>query len=416
MRTTLAPTLALLAAVVTLPSQPAHAQVWDRLTNSRSSFTVEYPPQVLLAGVTKISVLEFTGSSSCGPELTERLTQQLGNSNRFEVIDRASLSAVLREQDFQASGAVTPEAQVRLGEMLGPAALMSGRITRCVFTQPDITYRDVRDREGRTHRQYFARSVGSITVSVALIDLMTGKRHVGTMISETDTLTNQAVGARPEYPSLDVVRTRLLQRVTEEAAGVLFPTYRTVQVVLYDDNACDLKRSADQIKLSNFVGAAATLEASIARSCDKPNDKNLLAKAYYNLGVAHTYGGHHEEALRALDTSAGLRMTDITREAVRAVQTLMAAEAERIRAEEHAVVVGAPSASPAAALPANALTNAHVIDLVRAELSDQVIIAQIRSLPCRYDTSPPALIALKRAGVSDALILEMTDAALNRCR
>jgi hypothetical protein len=52
----------------------------------------------------------------------------------------------------------------------------------------------------------------------------------------------------------------------------------------------------------------------------------------------------------------------------------------------------------------SSLTNDDIIKLVQAKLSDSVIIAKIKSSSTDFDTSPDALIKLKRAGVSDAVL------------
>lgn len=63
---------------------------------------------------------------------------------------------------------------------------------------------------------------------------------------------------------------------------------------------------------------------------------------------------------------------------------------------------------PASSAQERALTNADVIKLVRAGLSDTLVIATIRQSPrTAFDVSPEALIALKTAGVSDAVIAVM---------
>ena len=66
---------------------------------------------------------------------------------------------------------------------------------------------------------------------------------------------------------------------------------------------------------------------------------------------------------------------------------------------------GAPQATP------TALTNEDVIKMVQAKLGEAVILAKIRSSPCKFDTSTDALIKLKGAGVSDAILQAMTEAS-----
>jgi hypothetical protein len=58
----------------------------------------------------------------------------------------------------------------------------------------------------------------------------------------------------------------------------------------------------------------------------------------------------------------------------------------------------------------NTMTNADVIQMVTANLSEQVIITSIRQAPAKdFDLTPTGLIALKKAGVSDAVILVMQE-------
>lgn len=59
------------------------------------------------------------------------------------------------------------------------------------------------------------------------------------------------------------------------------------------------------------------------------------------------------------------------------------------------------------------LTNKDVVDMVTAKLSDAVIIDEIHESQCKFSTAPDDLIALKKAGVSDAVIEAMTNAGRN---
>jgi hypothetical protein len=63
-----------------------------------------------------------------------------------------------------------------------------------------------------------------------------------------------------------------------------------------------------------------------------------------------------------------------------------------------------------AAQQQKALTNVDILDMVRAKLSDSVIVAEISKSTCKFSTGPRDLIALKRAGVSDRVLEAMTSA------
>jgi hypothetical protein len=62
------------------------------------------------------------------------------------------------------------------------------------------------------------------------------------------------------------------------------------------------------------------------------------------------------------------------------------------------------------AMPARAqqgLTNADIIKMQSAGLSENIILASVNGQPAAYDTSTDGLLALKKAGVSDAVVAAM---------
>ena len=64
------------------------------------------------------------------------------------------------------------------------------------------------------------------------------------------------------------------------------------------------------------------------------------------------------------------------------------------------VVVGFMTFSLAAQQAQKPLTNAGVIKMVKAKLSESVVVATIQSSPANFDISPDGLIALQKAGVT----------------
>lgn len=60
------------------------------------------------------------------------------------------------------------------------------------------------------------------------------------------------------------------------------------------------------------------------------------------------------------------------------------------------------------------LTNEMVIEMVKTGISDQIIIAKIKSSKNSFDTSTNSIQTLKIVGVSDSVILEMVQYASNK--
>jgi hypothetical protein len=72
-----------------------------------------------------------------------------------------------------------------------------------------------------------------------------------------------------------------------------------------------------------------------------------------------------------------------------------------------AICSAAAAACPVQQFPEPPLTNASVVKLVRAGFKEKTVIAIINNRPGRFNLSPDKLIELKRANVSENIILAM---------
>lgn len=66
-----------------------------------------------------------------------------------------------------------------------------------------------------------------------------------------------------------------------------------------------------------------------------------------------------------------------------------------------------PAQDPAKPAASAALTNKDVLDMMKAGLTADIIVAKIKSSETSFDTSPAALAELKAANVPDSVILAM---------
>jgi hypothetical protein len=57
-----------------------------------------------------------------------------------------------------------------------------------------------------------------------------------------------------------------------------------------------------------------------------------------------------------------------------------------------------------------AITNKDIVIMVGAGLSQEIVIAKIKSSDCDFDTAPEKLAELKKDGVADPIILAMIEA------
>lgn len=73
-------------------------------------------------------------------------------------------------------------------------------------------------------------------------------------------------------------------------------------------------------------------------------------------------------------------------------------------------IPAAPEASP----PSTAMTNQDVITLVSAGVTEEVVLAKIKSSTTRFELDTDDIVALKKAAVSDRIITAMIDASRKR--
>jgi hypothetical protein len=57
----------------------------------------------------------------------------------------------------------------------------------------------------------------------------------------------------------------------------------------------------------------------------------------------------------------------------------------------------------------SSLTNKDILEMLKAGLTAEIVIAKIKSSPANFDTTPPALAELKTANVPDSIILAMVN-------
>ncbi len=71
------------------------------------------------------------------------------------------------------------------------------------------------------------------------------------------------------------------------------------------------------------------------------------------------------------------------------------------------------SGRPAQSVP-HVMNNQDVVQMVRAKISDDVVVAKIKQSKTKFDTSVQGLVTLKQAGVSDGVISVMMSAGTNQ--
>jgi curli biogenesis system outer membrane secretion channel CsgG len=123
--------------VALLLALPAHALAQTATVTSGGGPSVEQAQrEAALGPKARIAVAQFkdkTGkgwwTGAIGDGMADMLATQLFNTNRFIVLERQILGAVLTEQDLGASGRVTRETAAPIGQIEGAEVLVAGAVT-----------------------------------------------------------------------------------------------------------------------------------------------------------------------------------------------------------------------------------------------------------------------------------------------
>jgi hypothetical protein len=401
-------TAAALLVLLAAPLEIASAQFGFHSKRETYTIPVSHPPEIVLPNVKRLAISGYTTQFFCGQIVRDRLAETITRSGTFELV-----SLPVNEM-LHASAVADRASTLRLARTLGPAAIIAFTVSRCeAEASPVTTQYGKRDKKGHTPVFTSRTTTAHLALSVQIIDLATAKVVLARNFGSDPAEERNAVDAAPE----EVDQRELLSQATiaaeQDVEHLLFGWRESINVTVHADKECDLKPAADQIRGGDFAGAAETMQKAIDRQCGTPDDKIALAKAYHNRGVALTYAGRPEEGLKSLQQANALWPGNISEEAMTATRKVIAAKGEQqIQDAAAAESEKTPAVNDAVAKApeASRLTNKNVTDMVRAKLSDEIIIGKMRTSRCSFDTSPDALIQLKKAGASDAVVLALTNA------
>ena len=132
--------------------------------------------------VARMNVTAAKGNSAIGDGLRDMLVTTLMETNRFTVVERQDLNAILGEQELSASGAVSQAARVKRGQIKGADLLVVGTVS-----------------EFEPHASGMGGGVGGGGwggVVLGGIGAMTKKAHIGIDVRIIDAVTSEVIAAK----------------------------------------------------------------------------------------------------------------------------------------------------------------------------------------------------------------------------
>lgn len=328
------------AFVLTAPLQ---AQFLDRFMAGPPTVevTLSHPPSLNLS-VERIAFGQASGE--CADELVDALIAKFVTQG-VEVIDRFHLEALLDEHELSLSGVVNREGVAKLGQILGPAALVFVKARRCASDQERLVGRTQTLILAGRKTPLISRTTGYFKGSIQIIDLGTARIHSAKALDETLRLENTAYDMQPAFPSTYDAIDAVLERAAYRVHQMFFPWTERRTLAFYDSKTCGLSLAYGLLQAGDLAGGLAqsrrNVEACEAFRAKKPK---ILAHALYNLGMASFLVGAHDEALAHFDASLRIKPSEVTSAAMAACRNSKEAQA-RMERYEDALSIDVASAS-----------------------------------------------------------------------
>ena len=401
----------------------ANAQRTVNPFNPEVQLYLKHPPGLDLS-IEKIVFGPAEGE--CSNEIIQAVTSDFVD-NGIDVIDRQNLDLILNEHDLTAAGLANPKNAFKIGEILGPTALLIIRVSRCATDQQRL--RSTVERYNRETKKnvkipvYLARTTVFLSLSIQTIDVTTGRVFAAKTLKYEPKKINQSSEGYPEYPARFEVLDSAIGGAVRDIRRMFFPWTETLTRTFFnsDGKHCNLKPAYQAYSATNTQRAfdLSLQNIEICKSNPKVG-KKILANAYYNAALLYRVRNDLENALKNYQTAGEITPNrpvismgiQDCREAIKARDDMKRIEQQ---SEEDLRKLAKALEEQADAQKAEeekkkqeTMTNDDVIKL--SKLPEKIVIARIESAEnCNFDISSEALNHLSEAGVGDNVIVAVIE-------
>ena len=382
-----------------------HAQFRERLGNPTVAVEVEHPPELGLI-VDRLVFGPVRGD--CTDELVHRIVGGLASSG-LRVADQSTRHTRLTRYERNFRDRVDQAAAAEMGRFSGGgsvAAMVALDVRRCTV-ETKFSEDEAKAADGRAEKTYRMRARAFLDFALPTVDLTTGAA-LGDRPFSYSGEKREDFASRDGYPDAPAALEMLdeeLDEAIERIRRLFLPRTEAINTLFYDDRDCGLRDAYRALRRGDLRRALAVSEQNLASCERKPNvERKLLARAHYNVGIAHLLRRDYDAALAALHTAEQLRSSGIMREGI-----ATARKAKEMAASMMALRRQAP-AGAYRSRDAETLRNADVVRLARQGVPTSVILSMVHRSGHDFDTSTEAIVALHREGIDKEIIKAMLTA------
>jgi len=272
------------------------------------------PAEINLSSYKKIALADIKGSHA--DAFANKLNQALFDSKRFEVLDRSNIQQIMKEQNMAISDAFNPGNSVKIGQLLGSAALIFGDITRRDYKENRKSEKRkcYRDKQEYSCTYYTVEGKWDMEVGLKMVDTSTGKILATKNLTATTEKDAGSYEGRPEKKwDEENVFGGLNNYIVQNFMKMIAPYSVLVELKLFTNSKLpELEKGVQFATYGEWDSAIEQFKTACSNADNNPEIKpNLRARAYYNLGVAYGYSGQYDEGLKELKNATSIQPEEV---------------------------------------------------------------------------------------------------------
>ncbi|MCH8328264.1 MAG: tetratricopeptide repeat protein [Candidatus Marinimicrobia bacterium] len=293
--------------------------------------TVTRPAEINLSAYRKIVIGDIVDLDSKGghhaADLADKITEGLFASQAYEVLDRQNMVAILQEHSLGESGLIDENTAPQIGQIIGSAAMVFGRIQVDSYTEEVTHQKPYTDKDGKTHEWQVRKGVYRLSATLKVIDVETARILAVKTVSARRTATRRADKKVPAKIDPEPLYVKCADDITRQFIRMIAPYQVQVRAAFLTDKLLpEVDQAVGLFRIGEWEDGIAILDRSIRK---KGLGSDVQSKAFYNLGLALIYTGQYDEAIEQLKTALSLNPTS-----KRIQSTVLRAKEEKANAEK----------------------------------------------------------------------------------
>lgn len=266
------------------------------------TMNLQRPAKLDLSDYKQIAIGDITDPggklSRHARDVADEITATLINTGRFEVLDRQHLDKVMLEHQLNLSGLINESTAPEVGELIGTAVLVFGRIQTDSYHETESKGDKWKDKKGKTHQNHFRDGKYDLTVNIRLIDIETSRLLAVENISASDQKRTFADMKRPPLIDKNTLYRNCLNKIMDKFRKIVAPYNVKVEVSFETDKQLpEVDQAISFLKAGNWDDGLELLQRATQKQGLK---KKVLAKAYFDLGLAQMYSDQCDLAIETL--------------------------------------------------------------------------------------------------------------------